>query len=88
MTESEKEYRRYEVPKTPKGGFSVSDWRIVRPELDEQTCIRCGICRDACPELAISMEEGEIPKFDMRYCKGCGVCPNECPVDAIEMVEE
>ena len=74
----------------PKVGVSgkTSSWRIFRPEIDYQKCIRCNICVVSCPEASISIREDEYPEIDYVYCKGCGVCVRECPVKAISMRRE
>ncbi len=70
------------------GGRDVSNWRLFRPEIDEDTCTSCGLCAQYCPEGAVTLDESRKPGIDMRFCKGCGVCANECPQEAIEMVKE
>ena len=62
-------------------------WRILRPVIDYDKCIKCLNCWLYCPEGAISDEEG-TPVIDYEYCKGCGICANECPAGAISMVRE
>ncbi len=66
-------------------------WRIVRPVVDNEKCIRCGICLKHCPTDIItvpSKESQELLSFDFNYCKGCGICANVCPKTAISMVSE
>lgn len=70
------------------GGQDVANWRIVRPEIDEDKCVKCGLCAQYCPEGAVTLDKDGKPQIDMRFCKGCGVCANECPQEAIEMVKE
>ena len=62
--------------------------RAFRPEVDQEKCVKCGICQTYCPEGTVLLLNGEEVVFDYRYCKGCGVCANECPVKAIYMVKE
>jgi len=65
----------------------TGSWRTIRPIVDQETCINCGICWKVCPDVAIFVEdEGAVVDYD--YCKGCGICAEECPVDAIEMEKE
>ncbi len=64
----------------------TGSWRVFRPDLDEEKCIRCWRCWIFCPEGAI--ERNELPCIDYDFCKGCGVCATECPVDAITMERE
>lgn len=64
-------------------------WRVFRPILDEEKCIKCQRCFMYCPEQAIETEgKNSVPSINYDWCTGCGVCANECPVDAIEMVKE
>ncbi len=62
-------------------------WRNIRPILELENCIQCGICWKFCPDVAIYIED-EWPVIDYDYCKGCGICAEECPKDCITMVEE
>jgi len=65
----------------------TGSWRTIRPIVDQETCINCGICWKVCPDVAIFVEdEGAVVDYD--FCKGCGICAEECPVDAIEMEKE
>lgn len=64
----------------------TGSWRVFRPKLDEDKCIKCWRCWIFCPETAI--DRNEVPCIDYDYCKGCGVCATECPVDAISMERE
>ncbi len=74
-------------------------WRVVRPVIDQERCIRCGICWMYCPDSAILELKREYTtrggkryevtyEVDYDHCKGCGICANECPVKAIEVVLE
>ncbi|MFU0831899.1 MAG: (4Fe-4S)-binding protein [Oscillospiraceae bacterium] len=45
-------------------------------------CVACGVCKESCPEHAIS--EGEIYKINPSICLECGRCYEVCPHDAIE----
>jgi pyruvate ferredoxin oxidoreductase delta subunit len=65
--------------------FLTGDWRSMRPERDDEKCVKCGKCWMYCPEAAIS---GDDYAIDYDYCKGCGICAKECPYGVIVMVEE
>ena len=66
-----------------------------RPVFDYLNCVSCGICAQACPVSALSMEkEGKSGKYRNLFpepvsekCVGCGVCAKACPMGAIEMEE-
>ncbi|MBM3304831.1 MAG: 4Fe-4S dicluster domain-containing protein [Candidatus Aminicenantes bacterium] len=62
-------------------------WRNIRPEIDLEKCLKCGICWKFCPEPAIEIVD-ERPVVDYDYCKGCGICAEECPAKCIVMAEE
>ncbi len=59
-------------------------WRVQRPVVDHEKCIKCMQCWVYCPEGVIDRDIN----IDMDFCKGCGVCANECPKQAITMVKE
>jgi 2-oxoisovalerate ferredoxin oxidoreductase delta subunit len=62
-------------------------WRNIRPDIDLENCIQCGICWKFCPDVAIFIEK-EWPVVDYDYCKGCGICAEECPAKCIAMIAE
>jgi 2-oxoacid:acceptor oxidoreductase delta subunit (pyruvate/2-ketoisovalerate family) len=51
--------------------------------IDLKRCMNCGLCIDACPENAISMDS--MMAIDSSKCTGCGSCISECPNEAITM---
>ena len=65
----------------------TGSWRIFKPILDKNKCIKCLRCWVFCPETAIKRVDNSV-EIDYDYCKGCGVCANVCPVKAITMVKE
>ncbi len=77
------------VSKPSKGSAGKTGlWRVERPVVDEDKCIKCWLCWLYCPEDVISEGENGFPQIDLTFCKGCGVCADVCPVDAIRMVKE
>ncbi|MEM9579863.1 MAG: YjjW family glycine radical enzyme activase [Pseudomonadota bacterium] len=49
-------------------------------------CNHCGDCLDACPEDALSLEDGRI-RFDADRCTNCDMCLAACPINANPMVQ-
>lgn len=59
--------------------------RIIK--IDEDKCIGCGACADACHEGAIGMVNGKARLMRENYCDGLGDCLPACPTDAITFEE-
>jgi ferredoxin len=51
--------------------------------VDKEKCTGCGICEDACPQEAITVDD--TAGVDAGLCTECGVCVDECPNDAIHL---
>lgn len=60
--------------------------RLNTVKIDESKCTGCGLCVDACPVKAITVDE--VAKIDAGLCAGCCVCMDECPNDAIYLVKK
>jgi len=56
-------------------------------KVDEDKCIKCGKCIDACNYNAIAMVKDKILFFP-ELCHSCGACVVVCPVDSIEEKEK
>jgi len=49
------------------------------PHFDEERCVLCGRCVDACPEGALSLPpDATSPVLDEQKCIGCGECVSVC----------
>ena len=55
--------------------------------IDEQTCIGCTLCIQACPVDAIVGAEKLMHTVIAAECTGCKLCLPPCPVDCITMAE-
>ena len=54
--------------------------------IDEDVCIGCAHCRDACPVDAIVGAPQFMHTIIASECTGCELCLPPCPVDCISMV--
>ena len=71
------------LPLNPENG-------AVKPKtvavIDENTCIGCTLCIQACPVDAILGSAKLMHTVIEAECTGCDLCLPPCPVDCIEMV--
>ena len=55
--------------------------------IDQDRCIGCGMCAEACHEGAIEMVDGKARLTREDFCDGFGDCLPECPAGAISFEE-
>ena len=55
--------------------------------IDEQHCIGCTLCIDACPVDAIIGANKQMHTVMTDWCTGCDLCLAPCPVDCIDMID-
>lgn len=53
--------------------------------IDEQTCIGCTLCIQACPVEAIIGAAKQMHTVVSNLCTGCELCVKPCPVECIQM---
>ena len=54
-------------------------------KVDVDACSACGMCAEACPMDAITVDDAA--KVDAELCSDCGTCVDECPVGAISTAD-
>ena len=70
----------------------VNEPPSLHPVIDDDLCIGCGSCVDACPEmplhspLGLRKSDGKAVLVDAAHCIGHGACKIACPTNAIELV--
>ncbi len=89
---------RYCVNVCPRGAVSI-DQKTGKAVIDDNKCIKCGKCKEACPYeaivhvsrpcaracgvKAISSDALGRAQIDPNKCVGCGQCMVHCPFGAI-----
>jgi 2-oxoacid:acceptor oxidoreductase delta subunit (pyruvate/2-ketoisovalerate family) len=68
----------------------TGSWRMQRPVVDHDSCVRCGICTEYCPTGVLHLSKGENRRLEINWfnCKGCGICATLCPQNCIQMLPE
>jgi Na+-translocating ferredoxin:NAD+ oxidoreductase subunit B len=70
------------LPLNPENGVEAPRTLAV---IDEDWCIGCTLCLDACPTDAILGGNKRMHTVIERYCTGCELCVPVCPVDCIAL---
>jgi len=73
------------LPLNAEHGEEKAVATVVR--IDEQTCIGCTLCIQACPVDAILGAAKQMHTVIQSECTGCDLCIPPCPVDCI-IIEE
>src|SRR4051794_29326879 len=60
--------------------------RLPAAIVDEDRCIGCARCLEACPVDAIVGAQGLMHTVVESWCIGCRLCVPPCPVDCIDML--
>jgi len=59
-------------------------YSLPKANLDNEKCVKCGLCLDVCRFDAITENNGTL-SIDDYACEGCGICSHICPAGAITM---
>jgi len=61
---------------------------LFRYVIDQDSCVQCGECEEACPSGAISVDEPSETEMSINddKCTRCGLCAEMCPSEAISKV--
>lgn len=57
---------------------------LIKFEVQEDACKKCGICYKVCPVNAITWEKGAFAYIDKSKCVKCRECIVNCPFNAID----
>jgi NADH-quinone oxidoreductase subunit F len=57
---------------------------LLKFEVIEDVCKKCGLCFKVCPVDAIIWEKGAIARIDLDKCTKCTSCYDACPFMSIE----
>ncbi len=57
---------------------------LLKYEVIESACKKCGMCFKVCPVDAINWEKGQLAVIDKSKCTECTSCYDACPFMAIE----
>jgi NADH-quinone oxidoreductase subunit F/NAD(P)H dehydrogenase (quinone)/NADP-reducing hydrogenase subunit HndC len=57
---------------------------LLKFEVDEARCRKCGLCFKACPAGAVIWEKKQTARIDRDACVQCLACYAACPFDCIE----
>ena len=71
-------------PLNPENGELTPKTVVV---IDEQRCIGCTLCIQACPVDAIVGATKLMHTVIASECTGCDLCLPPCPVDCIDVIE-
>jgi anaerobic carbon-monoxide dehydrogenase iron sulfur subunit len=75
------------VKACPVGAFK-SHKRFQFHVVDEEKCIGCGLCVDACPFGAINLDPVKAVAIRCDLCNGNPWCVKYCPVSVLAMTTE
>jgi len=56
--------------------------------IDEDKCVGCGLCVNACHQEALQLVDGKAKLLSESYCDGLGKCLPSCPTGAMQVIEK
>jgi NADH:ubiquinone oxidoreductase subunit F (NADH-binding)/(2Fe-2S) ferredoxin/NAD-dependent dihydropyrimidine dehydrogenase PreA subunit len=59
---------------------------LITYAIDPEKCNGCLLCREQCPEKAISGEKKKVHVIDKNKCTRCGICMDVCKQDAVRLI--
>lgn len=70
-----------------------SNTQLITAVVDQQTCVACGLCVEACPYEAITLVRKKVPyrgevqvaQVDPGLCMACGLCSAVCRSTSIRI---
>jgi len=62
---------------------NVARFSFIKMHVDEDKCIKCGLCAKNCKAACISIEKGKPAIIDYTRCVSCGDCQEACSKSAL-----
>jgi len=59
----------------------MTEWDL--PEIDQQKCVLCGNCVDACQQHVLALLPDRLVFVHPQECTYCGDCEESCPQEAV-----
>lgn len=63
----------------------VSKVSLFKMQVQEDKCIKCGLCEKNCKAACIKVEKGKPVQFDYTRCVACGDCQTVCGKKALHL---